>query len=111
MPQPAPHTGGQWIRDETDAAHVAAFEALGRSLANVECVLDGPTMLHAIGLICSPKTRPFVSIELLDWARSNLDALDLTDHERDQLAHILGLVPRRSPAELPIPSPFQDPTQ
>ena len=111
MPQPKPHAGRHWVNEEHVDSRTAAADALGRACANVEAVLYGQDFLRVLCLICSPLTRKFVEPQLLDWARSNLDALDLTEHERDQLAHILGLVPRRSPADLPIPSLFQDPTQ
>lgn len=111
MPQPKPRTGGQWIREEHVDSRTAAADALGRACANVEAVLYGPDFLRVLCLICSPLTRQFIEPQLLDWARSNLDALDLTDHERDQLGHMLSLVPNFPPADLPIPSPLQDPAQ
>lgn len=109
QPEPTKHAGRLWINEEHVDSRATAADALGRACSDVEAILAGPDFLRVLCLICSPLTRNFVEPELLHWARSHLDALDLTDHERDQLAAMLGLVRLRHPTDYPIPSPFQDP--
>jgi len=109
MPQPKPHAGRHWVNEEHVDSRTAAADALGRACANVEAVLYGQDFLRVLCLICSPLTRKFVEPQLLDWARSHVDALDLTDHERDQLCHMLSLVPNFPPADFLLPSTSQDP--
>lgn len=111
-PQPAPHAGRNWVNEEHVDSRTTAADALGRACANVEAVLYGPDFLRVLCLICSPLCRNFIEPELLDWARSHVDALDLTDHERDQLVNMLGLVPHRcKPSDVPTPPQFQEPQQ
>ena len=104
---PAKH----WIRDEYVDSRTEAFASLDRQCLNSEAILAGDDLYCVICLICSPIVRPWISPQLLDWARAHLDAFDqLTDHQRDQLAIALQLVPNVcNPADVPVPPAFQDP--
>lgn len=114
MPAPTPNepkpSSRHWIRDEHVTARTEAAETLGNALTGMEAVIDDRTLLSLIAIVTSPLTRHFVEPQLLDWARSIVDALDLDDHQRDRVVALLRLRPNLcDPSQVPAPSFFQDP--